>query len=68
MPNCCPLARESAYFSQEIRQLLYGKGRSAYRILFTVLDNQAIPTVRILHVRHATQKTLGEEPKKPDAN
>jgi plasmid stabilization system protein ParE len=61
MPKRCPLARENEYFSQEIRQLLYGKGRNSYRILFTVLEG-SVATVRILHIRHATQQTLGEEP------
>lgn len=27
MPNRCALARENAFFSQEIRQLLYGRGQ-----------------------------------------
>lgn len=31
MPKRCPLARENEYFSQEIRQLLYGRGRNSYR-------------------------------------
>jgi plasmid stabilization system protein ParE len=60
MPRRCPIAREDALFSQEIRQLLYGRGKTTYRILFTVLDDQAIPTVRILHVRNAIQKAIGE--------
>ncbi|MEC4803297.1 MAG: type II toxin-antitoxin system RelE/ParE family toxin [Jaaginema sp. PMC 1079.18] len=60
MPRRCPLAREDAFFSQEVRQLLYKRGTQTYRILFTVLDDQPIPTVRILHVRHAAQKTIGE--------
>ncbi|BAU05840.1 type II toxin-antitoxin system RelE/ParE family toxin [Fischerella sp. NIES-3754] len=38
MPKGCPLARENEYFSQEIRQLLYGRGRNLYRILFTILE------------------------------
>jgi uncharacterized protein (TIGR02452 family) len=38
MPNRCSFARENEYFSQEIRQLIYGRGRAAYRILFTILD------------------------------
>ena len=62
MPKRCPLARENKYFSQEIRQLLYGRGRNSYRILFTILDGQDISTVRILHIRHSSQQTLGEEP------
>ena len=63
MPKRCPLARENEYFSQEIRQLLYGRGRSSYRILFTILEGQEVSTVRILHIRHAAQQTLGEQPK-----
>ena len=62
MPKRCPLARENKYFSQEIRQLLYGRGRNLHRILFTILEDQEVSTVRILHIRHGTQQTLGEEP------
>ncbi|MEB3292106.1 MAG: type II toxin-antitoxin system RelE/ParE family toxin [Synechococcales bacterium] len=60
MPRRCPIAPENTLFSQEIRQLLYGRGKTAYRILFTVLDEQTIPTVRILHVRNAVQRVIGE--------
>jgi hypothetical protein len=60
MPRRCPIAREDAFFSQEIRQLLYGQGKQTYRILFTVLEDQPVPTVRIVHIRHAAQKTIGE--------
>ena len=66
MPKRSPLARENKYFSQEIRQLLYGRGRNSYRILFTILEGQEISTVRILHIRHAVQQTLGEDPAEPD--
>ena len=62
MPNRCSLARENKYFSQEIRQLLYGRGRSSYRILFTILEIGEVHTVRILHVRHSSQQSIGEEP------
>jgi negative regulator of sigma E activity len=62
MPKRCPLARENEHFSQELRQLLYGRGRNSYRIVFTVLEEQDISTVRILHIRHAYQQTIGEEP------
>jgi plasmid stabilization system protein ParE len=58
MPARCSLAFENNFFDEEIRQLVYGKGRSAYRILFTIADD----TVNILFVRHAAQKPLtGEE-------
>lgn len=63
MPRRCVLARENAFFSQEIRQLLYGSGKTTYRILFTIFDDQPIPTVRIIHIRHAVQRAIGEPPR-----
>lgn len=62
MPKRCPLARENEHFSQEIRQLLYGQGRNSYRVIFTILEVQDISTVLILHIRHAYQQTIGEDP------
>ena len=62
MPNRCPLARENEYFSQEIRQLIYGRGRTRYRILFTILESEQVSKVRILYIRHSSQQTIGEEP------
>lgn len=47
MPKRCALARENEYFSKEIRQLLYGKGRNTYRIIFTVIEDQDISFVRL---------------------
>jgi plasmid stabilization system protein ParE len=67
MPKRCPLARENEYFSQEIRQLLYGRGRNLYRVLFTILEEQDMLIVRILHIRHASQQTIGEDIEEPDA-
>lgn len=67
MPKRCPLARENEYFSQEIRQLLYGRGRNSYRVLFTVLEEQNLSTVRVLHIRHVSQQTIGEDFEEPDA-
>jgi plasmid stabilization system protein ParE len=62
MPKRCPLARENKYFSQDVRQLLYGRGHNSYRVLFTILDEQDVSTIRILHIRHASQQTIGEDP------
>ena len=53
-PRRCSLAPENDTFQQEIRQLLYGKKRDTYRILFTVRDE----LVYILHVRHSAMQTL----------
>ncbi len=63
MPRRCPLDRENEYFSPKIRQLLYTKGRTAYRVLFAILEEPEIPIIRILHIRHARQQTIGEAPK-----
>lgn len=67
MPKRCPLARENKYFSQEIRQVLYGRGRNSYRILFTLVESDEMATVRILHIRHAAQQTLGESQESDEA-
>jgi len=61
MPKRCALARENKLFTKEIRQLLYGKGRNTYRIIFTVIENEDDYFVRILHVRNALQQSLYEE-------
>lgn len=52
-PLRCPLAPESVFFEEEIRQLIYGK----YRILFTVEGE----TVFVLRVRHSAQEYLRPE-------
>ena len=67
MPKRCPLARENQYFSKEIRQLLYGRGRNSHRILFTIVEGEAVSTVRILHIRHAAQQTLCESQESDEA-
>ena len=53
-PALCPAADEAADLGLELRELLYGRRRSIYRILFTI-DGQ---TVNILRVRHASQDRL----------
>ena len=54
MPLRCGLAPENDTFNQEIHQLIYGKSRNKYRILFTLRED----TVFILHVRHSSQAPL----------
>ena len=49
-----PLAREDHHFEEEIRQLLFGKGKAVYSVLFTVIGND----VRILHIRFPRQPLL----------
>ncbi|WP_016949450.1 type II toxin-antitoxin system RelE/ParE family toxin [Anabaena sp. PCC 7108] len=67
MPKRYSLARENDYFSQEMRQIIYGKGRNAYRIIFTIIEGKEVSTVRILHIRHAAQQTIGKAPDESDA-
>jgi len=58
-PERCELAPEADWFGAEIRQLLYGKRRGIYRILFEIRGNK----VMILRVRHSAQTLL--EPGEP---
>ncbi|MEG5000911.1 type II toxin-antitoxin system RelE/ParE family toxin [Microcoleus sp. B4-D4] len=57
MPSRCSFAFENSFFDEEIRQLVYGKKRNAYRILFTIVDD----SVQIIFVRHAAQKPMIDE-------
>jgi hypothetical protein len=52
LPRRHGIARESAEFEEEIRQMLYGK--RGYRVLFIVRDD----TVHVLQVRHEARSNL----------
>ena len=56
-PERCGLAPENEWYPGELRQLLHGKRRGVYRILFEVRDD----TVYILRVRHSAQALLEPE-------
>ncbi len=53
-PHRYPEADEAADLGVELRELLHGRGRQVYRVLFTIDGN----TVNVLRVRHATQDRL----------
>ncbi len=53
----CSFAFENSFFEEEIRQLVYGKGPNAYRIIFMIVDD----SVQIIFVRHAAQKSMIDE-------
>jgi len=53
-PFRCPCAPENEVFLEEIRQLLHGRKRYVYRILFTVRGED----VHVLHVRHGGRRPL----------
>src|SRR5438132_1142432 len=53
-PTRYALAYENDAFTVEVRQLVYGKDRNAYRILYTVRKDR----VYVLHVRHAARAPM----------
>lgn len=53
-PRRCAKARENDDFPEEIRQLMYGKSRNKYRIIFTIIEDM----VYILYVRHTSQSSI----------
>lgn len=53
-PQRCALAIEHEIFPEEVRQLLYGKSKNVYRVLFTVRSN----FVHVLYIRHSAQAPL----------
>jgi plasmid stabilization system protein ParE len=53
-PHRCPLAPEADAYGEPIRQLLYGKRRNAYRILYVVRGE----VVQILRVWHSARQWL----------
>jgi plasmid stabilization system protein ParE len=63
-PLRCPLARESRIFPEDVRQLLYGKGRNRYRILFSIKADR----VSVLYVRSTAQDDLTPEAWNPGDN
>jgi plasmid stabilization system protein ParE len=53
-PERCAFAPESTLRGMGVRQLLYGEGRSIYRILYRLKDE----SVQILTIRHTHRKPL----------
>jgi plasmid stabilization system protein ParE len=53
-PQRCALAVEHEIFPEEVRQLLHGKSKNIYRVLFAIRDM----TVYVLYVRHSAQAPL----------
>jgi plasmid stabilization system protein ParE len=56
-PQRCPFAEESEVLGFELRELLFGRRRNVYRILFTVEGE----LVSVLSVRHAARQPLTED-------
>lgn len=53
-PQRCALAVEHEIFPEQVRQLLYGKSKNIYRVLFMIREQ----TVYILYVRHSAQAPM----------
>jgi plasmid stabilization system protein ParE len=53
-PTRCPIAAENDKFPIEIRELLHGRRRNVFRIIFTIRDD----TVSVLFVHHGAQQEL----------
>ena len=53
-PERCPQADEAADLGADLRELLHGRRRQAYRILFSIDGD----TVNVHRVRHAAQDRL----------
>jgi plasmid stabilization system protein ParE len=53
-PALYPVADEAADLGLDLRELLYRRHRSVYRILFTIVGQR----VNVLRVRHASQDRL----------
>jgi plasmid stabilization system protein ParE len=56
-PHRCGLAVEHEIFSEEVRQLLHGKSKNVYRVLFVIRDAK----VYVLYVRNSSQSLLTTE-------
>ena len=53
-PERCALAPESDLFPNPVRELLFGKRRGTYRILFTIESEE----VHVIAVRHGARRHL----------
>jgi len=53
-PRRFSLAVEHQIFNEEVHQLLHGKSKNIYRVLFTIRGN----TVYVLYVRHGSQTPM----------
>jgi plasmid stabilization system protein ParE len=53
-PRRCPIAAENDKFPEEIRELLHGRRRQKYRIIFTIRED----AVHVLNVRHGAQDEI----------
>lgn len=53
-PQRCPRARECLSARYVLRQLVFGRRRGRYRLIFTIHDGR----VHVLHVRHGAKASM----------
>jgi plasmid stabilization system protein ParE len=58
-PKRCGLSPEGDRHGVELRQILVGKRRGTYRVLFTVDDAGSV--VNVVHIRHGARDFLGRD-------
>ena len=59
MPGRCPLAPESEELQDEIRVLLHGRRKGAYKIYFKIVSSTTPNAlVQVFHVRHSARRPL----------
>ncbi len=56
LPARCPVITEAKQLGFPARQLLYGKGRGMYRIIFHIREDEQ--HVRVLRVWHASRDSI----------
>jgi plasmid stabilization system protein ParE len=62
MPTRCPLIPEAEDIGAPLRQLLYGKRRGIYRIIFDIQEiSPEGPRVRVLRIWHGSRDALTAE-------
>ncbi len=52
-PQSHPYAREDDDYDIELRQLVFGRGRYKYRVIFTVREDDVV----VLDIRHASRES-----------
>ena len=53
-PTRCPRAAESDRFPEELRELLYGRGKNKHRIIFSIRNTDVV----VLFIQHSARKEL----------
>lgn len=58
-PLACPVAEESEELGREVRLLLHGKRRRAYKVYYAVHEESE--SVRVFHVRHWGRRSMSAD-------